>query len=198
MNYVCSQSLDVQIHDLTGIDLPVKDIEVQDLVPNGQHHLGRVDTQLHAFPPVVLRDPTIRLAARPGEVYHKDGLVVLAKDRQMKVARSMVVQDQVYVLLMNPLQGSREVASPALQEFVRCLQFVLSLGRGLPESPLIVEHPGHRADDNGVQTQDRKPVRLLAGLWRGVVNPVVIQYLSVLWLEEISFFKRHREKSSYW
>lgn len=40
------------------IDLPVEDIQTQDLVRNGQHHLGGGDTQLHAFPPAVLRDPT--------------------------------------------------------------------------------------------------------------------------------------------
>jgi len=89
--------------------------------------LGRVDAQLHAFPPAVLRDPAARLAACPGEVDHEDGLVVLAEYGQRNVARLMVVQDPVHVVLVNLLQGSREVAPPALQELVRRLQLMLSL-----------------------------------------------------------------------
>ena len=124
-----SQSLD-DLDFMIGkkaIDLPVKDVEIGDLVRNGQHHLCRVHAQFHAFLPVVLRDPTVRLAACPGEVNHQYGLVVLAKDGQSNVAHLMVVQNQVHVLLMYLLQGSREVAPPALQELVRRLQALLAL-----------------------------------------------------------------------
>lgn len=81
---------------------------------------------------------------------HEDRLVVLAEYGQCNVARLMVVQDPVHVLLMNLLHGTREVTPPALQELVRRLQFLLSLFKRLPKSPLIVERLGRRADDDGI------------------------------------------------
>lgn len=53
--------------------------------------------------------------------------MVLAEYGQCNVARLMVIQDPVHVVLVNPLQESRELAPPALQELVRRLQLQLSL-----------------------------------------------------------------------
>ena len=92
----------------------------------------------------------------------------------------MVVEDQVRVLLMNLLQGSREVFPPALQEFKSYLQLLLALYKGLPERSLGIQHLGRRADNNGVETLDGEPVCLRAGFRWGVVNPVVVEYLFVL------------------
>lgn len=92
----------------------------------------------------------------------------------------MVVKDQVRVLLVNLLQGSREVFSPALQEFKSRLQLLLPLYKGLPERSLGIEHLGRRVDNNGVKTLDGKPVRLRAGFRWGVVNPVMVEYLFVI------------------
>ena len=84
------------------------------------------------------------------------------------------------ILLVKLLQGSREVFSPALQEFKGRLQLLLSLYQGLPKRSLGIEHLGRRADNNGVETLDRKPVRLRAGLrWR-MVNPVVVEDLFII------------------
>ena len=92
----------------------------------------------------------------------------------------MVVEGQVRVLLMNLLQRSREVFSPALQEFKSYLQLLLPLYKGLPERSLGIQHLGRRAENNGVKTLDGEPVRLCAGFRWGVVNPVVVEYLFVL------------------
>ena len=92
----------------------------------------------------------------------------------------MVVEGQVRVLLVNLLQRSWEVFSPALQEFESYFQLLLPLYKGMPERSLGIQHLSCRADNNGVKTLDREPVGLSAGFRWGVVNPVVVEYLFVL------------------
>lgn len=92
----------------------------------------------------------------------------------------MVVEDQVRALLVNLLQGSREVFSPALQEFKSRLQFLLPLDKGLPERSLGIEHLGRRTNNDSVKTLDGEPIRLRTSFRWSVVNPVVVEYLFVL------------------
>ena len=101
----------------------------------------------------------------------------------------MVVEDQVRVLLVDLLQRSREVFSPALQQFKSRFQLLLPLYQGLPERSLVIEHLGRRADNNGVKTLDGKPIRVRASSRWGVVNPVVAEYLFVIVRE--FFLVRH-------
>lgn len=70
--------------------------------------------------------------------------------------------------------------SPAFQEFKGHRQLLLPLYEGLSERSLRIEHLGRRADDNRVETLDGKPVRLRADLRRGVINPVVVEYLLIV------------------
>ena len=130
---------------------PVEDVQTQDLVRDREHHLRGGDAQLHAAPAAGVRDAAVGLAARPGEVDQEDGLVVLAEDGQRDVARVVVVQDAVHVVLVDVLQGSREVAPPALEELVRRVQLLLALEQRLPQRALVVEHLGRGADDDAVQ-----------------------------------------------
>ena len=159
--------------------VPIKDIETQDLVRDREHHLRGVHAQLHTFLATGLRHAAAGLGARPGEVDHEDGLVVLAEDGQCDVARLVVVKDVMHVVLVDILQRNREVTSPALQELECCLQFLLALREGLAQSTLVVEHLSGGTDDDGVETLQGEPVCFVAGLRWGVVDPVVIESLFV-------------------